>query len=172
MRNHISAQTALLLSFTFALALLTACGSSSSSGAGNGAPSITSLSPSSTGAGGADFPLTVNGTGFITSSAVEWNGSARTTTFISATQLQAQISASDITTGGTATVTVANPGGGTSRGVPFTINSNAGLLITSLDPPTSLAGDQLTDLTVNGTGFVSGSIVQWDGIARPTTFIS
>jgi hypothetical protein len=27
-------------------------------------------------------------------------------------------------------------------------------------------------LTVHGTGFVSGSVVRWNGIARPTTFVS
>jgi hypothetical protein len=161
----------------FALGSLAACGSSSASspgGGGNPTPAISSLSPSSVGAGSAGFTLTVTGTGFISSSAVEWNGSARTTNFVSSTQLQAQINALDIVSGGSATITVTSPppGGGTSAGARLTINSNAGLSIASLSPSTALAGGQLSTLTVNGTGFVSNSVVQWNGIARPTTFVS
>jgi len=60
-------------------------------GPGNPAPTITSLAPASGTAGGAAFTLTVNGTGFVSgSSVVNWNGSGRTTTFVSATQLPRQ----------------------------------------------------------------------------------
>jgi hypothetical protein len=159
------------------LACFVACGSSSASGGGNGGnpvPTITSLSPTSIGAGGLGLTLTVTGAGFVSSSAVEWNGSARTTIFVSSTELQAQIGAVDIATGGSATITVASPppGGGLSSGATFTVNSNAGLTITSLSPNSALAGSQVPTLTVNGTGFVSGSQVQWNYIARSTTFVS
>ena len=50
-------------------------------------------------------------------------GSARTTTFVGATQLTAAIPASDIAAAGTAQVRVANPGGGTSNALTFTITS-------------------------------------------------
>src|SRR5579864_384028 len=92
-----------------AIAGLSGCGGSSSSTTTpppeNPVPSITSLSQSSTTAGGAAFTLTVNGTNFISSSTVQWNGSGRTTTYVSATQLTAAITAADIATGGTANVT-------------------------------------------------------------------
>src|SRR5438132_2196223 len=39
------------------------------------------LVPAAMAPGGAGFTLTVNGTGFVTGSVVNWNGSARTTTF-------------------------------------------------------------------------------------------
>jgi hypothetical protein len=76
------------------------------------------------GAGGPAFTLTVNGTNYVNASAVQWNGSSRTTTFVSGTQLTASISAADIVAAGTATVTVSNPapGGGTSNVVALTIN--------------------------------------------------
>src|SRR5262249_56583273 len=77
--------------------------------AANPAPAISSLSPTSATAGGAAFTLTVNGTGFISSSVVKWNGTARTTTFISATQLQAAITAADIAASGSALVTDRKP---------------------------------------------------------------
>src|SRR5258706_534313 len=57
------------------------------------------------------FTLTVNGTGFVSGSTVYWNGSARTTTFVSAAQLTASILAADVATATSGIVTVHNPGG-------------------------------------------------------------
>ena len=90
----------------------------------NPVPTTTSLSPTSASAGGAAFTLTVNGTGFVSGSVVRWNGANRTTTFVSSTQLRAAITASDIATVGTASVTAFNatPGGGTSNAQAFLIN--------------------------------------------------
>ena len=92
------------------------------------APSIGLLTPSSALAGGNAFTITVNGTKFDPAATVQLNGSARTTTFISSTQLQANISAADIASAGTAIITVANPiaNGGTSTGSTFFIGSSAG----------------------------------------------
>src|SRR3970282_2230101 len=139
----------------------------------NPVPTITSLAPSSALAGDPAFTLTVNGTNFVSGSVVRWNGSDRTTTFLSSTQLTAAIPASDLATAGTAQVTVFNPapGGGTSNATPFTIN-NPVPTITSLAPSSALAGDPAFTLTVNGTNFVSGSVVRWNGSDRTTTFLS
>jgi hypothetical protein len=73
--------------------------------------------PTSVKPGTAGFTLTVNGTGFVVGSVVNWNGNPRTTTFVSATQLRASVLASDIVKAGTASVTVFTPapGGGTSN---------------------------------------------------------
>src|SRR5262249_39260842 len=56
-------------------------------------------------------------------SVVNWNGSARATTFVTSSQLTATILASDIATASTASVTVVNssPGGGASNVVFFPI---------------------------------------------------
>src|SRR5208283_3197331 len=43
------------------------------------------LVPDATAPGGADFTLTVNGTGFVSGSVVNWNGSDRPTTFVKLT---------------------------------------------------------------------------------------
>ena len=89
-------------------------------------PVITGLSPTSMIAGQAGgFTLTVNGTNFESGSVVSWNGSARTTTYVSATQLIATIPASDIAAAGRVPVTVSNPGGGTSNAPMFTVNQPA-----------------------------------------------
>ncbi len=83
-------------------------------------PTITSISPTSAIAGAAAFTLTVNGTNFVSGSTVSFNGNARTTTFVSATQLTAAILASDIAIAGNFNVTVTNPGG-TSNAVSLTV---------------------------------------------------
>ncbi|MGE3947756.1 MAG: PKD domain-containing protein [Blastocatellales bacterium] len=141
----------------------------------NPAPTATSLSPNSAVAGGANFTLTVNGTNFIAGSKVRWNGADRTTTFVSATQLTADIPAADIANAGTAQVTVFNPapGGGTSSALTFTIVAPNPLpVLTSMTPSTAFAGQPGFTLTVDGSGFVSGSKVRWNGADRTTTFIS
>ena len=43
---------------------------------------------------------------------------------------------------------------------------------TSLSPGSAIAGDPGFTLTVNGSGFLYGSIVRWNGADRPTTWIS
>jgi hypothetical protein len=93
--------------------------------AGNPAPSLTSITPSSATAGGGAFTLTVNGTNFISGSVINWNGTALTTSFVSATQLTATVPAANITTAGTANVTVftPSPGGGTSAASAFTVST-------------------------------------------------
>jgi hypothetical protein len=140
----------------------------------NPVPVITSLNPSSATAGGPPFPLTVNGTGFVQDSVVRWNGSPRTTTLRSPTQLTAEIASADIASVGSASITVANPapGGGISQPAIFTIAATPPPVISSLAPASAVAGGPAFNLTVNGSGFVSGAVVRWNGASRTTTFRS
>ncbi len=58
------------------------------------------------------------------------------------------------------------PGGGTSNAVTLTINpapQNPVPAITSLSPPSATAGGSAFTLTVNGSSFISGSAVRWNG---------
>jgi hypothetical protein len=75
-------------------------------------------------AGGTGFTLTVNGTLFVSTSAINFNGKAEPTTFVSATQLTAAIPAGDVSAAGNANVSVTNPApaGGTSANAAFTID--------------------------------------------------
>jgi YVTN family beta-propeller protein len=86
-------------------------------------PTVTTLSPPNAAAQGKDFTLKVTGSNFVRGSVVRWNGSDRTTTYVSASELNAAISATDIAVTGTAQVTVFNPspGGGSSGAVSFSI---------------------------------------------------
>jgi hypothetical protein len=89
------------------------------------APTLSLLAPGVANAGDPAFTLTVNGTGFVSTSVVQWNGSNRITTFISSTQLTAAIPAPDIAGAGTAAVAVFTPapGGGTSASVTFFVTA-------------------------------------------------
>ena len=90
-------------------------------------PVITQLSQTSARAGAASFTLTVTGSGFVNGSpgsAVDWNGTALATTFVSSTSLQATVPASDLQTAGTASITVTNPGDITSSAATFTISAS------------------------------------------------
>jgi RHS repeat-associated protein len=159
-----------------AAALASGCSGSGSNGGSNPMPQANSLSPNSATAGGAAFTLTVTGAGFVSSTTVQWNGSSRATTFVSSTQLTASIPASDIAAQGTAQVTVSSPapGGGVSSALTFTINqaNNPAPTLNTISPNTAAAGGVAFTLTVNGTNFVSASVVRWNGTNLTTTFVS
>lgn len=140
---------------------------------GSPLPTLISLSPTSAEMGGPPFTLTVNGTGFISTSKVRWNGSERSTTYISSTQLTASISATDIASIGTASITVSNPspGGGTSNSLGFGV-TGPNPTLTSISPTQVEAGSNAFSLTVNGTNFLSTSIVRWNSSARTTHYLS
>ncbi|MGA2966117.1 MAG: choice-of-anchor tandem repeat GloVer-containing protein, partial [Terriglobales bacterium] len=116
--------------------------------ASNPKPVITSLAPSSAIAGGAGFTLTVNGTGFVSASVVNWAGSPRTTTFVSDIEIQATINAADIAKAGTFKVTVTSPapGGGTSAASNFVVDNPAPTL-TSISPSSATHGGPTFTLT-------------------------
>jgi hypothetical protein len=90
----------------------------------NPVPVTVSLAPASAIHGAGNFQLTVNGSNFVPGSQVTWNGSQRSVSYVSATQLIVYIPWSDIVSAGTATVLVTNPtpGGGKSTSLTFTIN--------------------------------------------------
>lgn len=78
---------------------------------------VSSISPTQVAAAGPAFKMTVLGSGFSSGSTVQWNGSARSTTYVSATELLAQINQTDIASTGSASITVDNGGvaGGSSN---------------------------------------------------------
>ena len=95
-------------------------------------PSISSLSPSNTTAGGPAFTLTVNGASFETQSTVRWNGADQPTNVVNSGQLRAAIPASNIADPGTVKISVHSPNtsvlgdtmpcGGDSNSLAFSIN--------------------------------------------------
>jgi len=145
----------------------------------NPTPSISSISPSAVNAGSGITTLTVNGNGFVPGAIVNFNGSSRSTSFTSSNQVVATLNASDVNSAGTFNITVTNPSGGTSNTIGFTVNSTTGgttnnpmPFISSISPISSMAGSGGLTLTVSGSGFMSGSVVNFNGLSRPTTFVS
>jgi hypothetical protein len=93
-----------------------------------GTPTIISLSQTSVVAGAGGLTLTVNGTNFVPASQVLANGSPLTTTFLSGTQLRADIPASLIARPGNIEIRVSSPGGVTSPQVLFVVRLAANAL--------------------------------------------
>jgi hypothetical protein len=86
-------------------------------------PAINSLSPTQQAAGSVGQTLTINGSGFISSSSVTYNGVGRVATYAGPTQLSIPLTSSDIATLGQYPVVVSNlpPGGGTSGAMNFKV---------------------------------------------------
>ena len=108
------------------------------------------LFPDSAAPGSASLQVTVNGTSFGVTSAVKWNGSPLTTTFVNGHQLTATIPASNLATAGTGNITVVGPlpGGGISHvGFFHVANASSGVSLTKTDlaagngPKGVVAGD-------------------------------
>ncbi|MFA5185252.1 MAG: IPT/TIG domain-containing protein [Patescibacteria group bacterium] len=139
----------------------------------NADPMLSSISPSSKTIGDAQFTMTLTGTGFNSNSQAKLGGSNRTTSFVSPTQLNVTIPATDMADVGTASITVENPapGGGTSAGQTFTVNNPAPTL-SSISPSSKNKDDAQFSMTLTGTGFSSNSQAKLDGSNRTTAYVS
>jgi len=133
-------------------------------------PVITSLSPASAAAGGAQFTLNINGSNFSSPSTVKWGSASLTTTYISATQLTAAVPANLIATAGVGSVTV-KTSVGTSLAAAFTINP-APPAITSLTPSSVTAGGAGFMLTINGTAITPDATSMWGTTSLGVIYIS
>lgn len=107
----------------------------------NPVPSISSVSPNPAVALASSYTLTVTGTGFVRGSVIRIDGAQHTTTFVSSTQVTAQVNGGLLSIGVHA-VTVFNPtpGGGTSNSVNLTVVSILGQL---MSPQMELLTDPL-----------------------------
>lgn len=134
----------------------------------NPAPVLTSTTPSSAAVGGGAFTLAVNGSGFVSSSVVRWNGANRTTTFVSGTELRAAIPATDIAAAGTAQISVFSPapGSGLSSSVPFTISGSASAISVSA---TAVAGGTAVTATLTNSSGGSGDWLALASSSAPNT---
>ncbi len=134
------------------------------------APTISSFTPASAVAG---TLVTVTGTNFTNGlSSVRLNGvSVGAYSVVSATQLTFTVSA----TSSTGRIVVATQGGTATSATNLVVTSNSNNpvpVITSLSPPSVPAGSGAFTLTINGTGFLPGSTVTFQGFPLPITYIS
>ena len=140
----------------------------------NPAPVITSLVPATFLVGSVSGTVSIVGSGFVPASIVQINGTSRSTTFISSTQLDVTFTTADLATGAALAVTVVTPtpGGGTSAAASAPVNYPVPQ-IGSLAPATVIAGTAApTTITVTGSGFTSATTLQINGLAQAATIVS
>lgn len=187
----ITAQTATQLTVTVPANLLAAAGSfpvdvtNPGPGGGtaslnlqvtNSAPTVSGLSQTSAAAGGAAFTLVVTGSGFNSTSVVNWGGGSSPTALTptssgqTATQLSVTVPANLIASGGQFPIVVNNPapGGGASTPVTFTVTNPAPTLA-SASPNSLPAGSQGGTVLLTGAGFNASTQVTWGSGTPPTT---
>ena len=170
MQRRFSVATLIVLALLFMVT--SGCSGGGSNSSTPNTPSITTLSTSSATVGSGATQLTVTGTNFTSTSIVQWASSNIATTFVSSTQLTATIPASNLTTAGTFSITVHNPDTSTtSNAVTFTVTAS-GPAISALTPSSILAGSAGFTLRVSGSGYTSGSVINWNGTALTTSFLS
>jgi uncharacterized protein (TIGR03437 family) len=89
----------------------------------NPQPLITSLTPSSATAGTNSLMLAINGSGFIVSSTVTFNGVSHSPSLVNSGQLTITLTGSDLAAAGSFPVFVTNPppGGGVSNSMTFSV---------------------------------------------------
>jgi CSLREA domain-containing protein len=151
-------------------------------------PSIESISILGLVAGSAPVSITVKGSDFAATAKVVWNNVLLVTTFISSTQLVAQVPANLLNQPGINAITVVNSGvlpraesaqASSTPATPFALdvappNENPIPSLNTLSPNKAEQLSDITqlDVTLNGYGFVLGAVAQWNGETRPTTLVS
>jgi hypothetical protein len=144
----------------------------------NGAPTVTSTSPNSRGQGASSQTIAIKGTNFesATGLAASFSGTGITvnsTSFVSSTEVTANVTIASNAATGPRNVTVTNPDttSATGTGV-FTVNAAPG--VTSTNPSSRGQGASSQTIAIKGSGFASGASAAFGaGITvESTSFVS
>ena len=145
---------------------------------GNPIPTISTISPPTVYEDSPATTVTVNGTGFLSTSIVNWQNlqglvAPLTTTYVSGTQLKAQVPASAFSQSGADSFYVTNPApaGGISNWVQLSVIALEPT-VGAASPNFVVAGSAPTPIVVSGSNFQSGAKITWNGTAMTTTYIS
>jgi hypothetical protein len=135
--------------------------------------SLTGIEPQFSTLGDGDIALTVNGENFDSDNSILWNGSAMPTTLVDSTTLTTTIIEAESNNAGTYQVSVGvnSVPELTTSALPFNIE-NPQASITSLTPNQLILSSAGVTLLVNGTDFVDGATVVWNGEQRITKFVN
>lgn len=133
---------------------------------GPGAPSISSISPNTAIVGTATGALTITGTALGTAT-VTVDGLPVTPTSNTATQIV--LPSQTFAMAGAKTVVVATAGGSTNTTIQV---NNPAPTVSGIAPNNATVGAGQLTLNVTGLGFVSGSVVRWNGADLTTTYVS
>ena len=117
---------------------------------------LSSVTPSSVPAGSLQTNVVLIGNGFTPTSTAFFNQTALTTIYVSATQIDALIPASLLTSSGSNNITVSTAGIATNAS-PFTVTP----VLTSLSPSSVPAGSSGFVLTLFGSGFGPGQLISF-----------
>jgi hypothetical protein len=157
-------------------------------GSNNPAPVLSSFSPSSIPLFSPDAPLTMNGSGFIPTSVVQWQNTNLEplpppldlpTTYVSSTKLTAilpsafSVPFNRYVVGTVQSILVTNPGpgGGSSNTLPISTVNPGVPSITSISPSSASAGDFSLNVDVKGNNLYP-AVINWNGQMLFTTQIS
>ncbi|MFZ3217994.1 MAG: sialidase family protein [Candidatus Acidiferrales bacterium] len=123
---------------------------------------LTELSPTAVNAGSGAFEVTATGNGFTPHSAIEFDGVAVTTSFVSTRSLTAMVPATAAACGGAVPVTVSDPTKGTTNALLFSLVGGAcdfsfGTTVPASDT-VEPGGTASYQLAVNAVGSAGGSV--------------
>lgn len=136
-------------------------------------PVLTTIAPAKATVGSPGPTITLTGKKFVARSVAQLDGAPLPTTYVSATELTATLPTAKLAATGTLKVSVGTsaPGGGVSAALPFAVE-NPAPTATALAPLSVVAGSPDTNVTVTGTGFVTGAMVTFGGTPLATTLNS
>lgn len=138
-----------------------------------GAPLLDTLTPSAAYANGPAFALVISGGCFLPGATVYWNGSPRTTTVVSGSELVAAVPTSDLNTGveiSVATVQVVNGDGQVSNPLGFSIVAQT---VGTVDGAVSEPGETSTVSTAPTTeGEPGATVVVQNSGDEPVTVLA
>ncbi|MFZ1084368.1 MAG: hypothetical protein WAN35_05340 [Terracidiphilus sp.] len=135
-------------------------------------PGVSSISPNLFQTGmvpSNTLAVTVTGFGFASGALVTWNGIPIDTLVVNASTLTALVPAAFLFAPATVNIGVTQ-GAATTNTHPFTIVDGAA--IGSISPSLIPTGTASATLTINGVGFATNSVVNWNGTALTTTYVS
>ena len=135
-------------------------------------PAIASINPASITVNSQGTPIEILGSGFTSSSTVHVNGSTLKTSGWTSYQLSLTVPAAELTSVATLSITVSNPGTATSNAMTINVTPYPAPTLSGINPVSAAVGTADFTLTLSGSNFVPASTVQWNGAARPTTFVS
>jgi fibronectin type 3 domain-containing protein len=139
----------------------------------NPLPSISSLIPATIMARSPAQTLTITGANMVPASGVTLNGVSYPVTYVGPSTLTVSLGAADLASAGVFPVIVVNPppGGGTSNSAELTIN-NPVPTISSVSPSFIAADSLAQSLTIDGTNFIPGSTVTFNGVLHAATLVN
>ena len=133
-------------------------------------PIITSISPTTVGAGSDAFELTILGSNFVAGAQVFLVADSLPITFFSSTEIHVTVPALDIRTAGALVVNVTNPGNLSADNPPSLTVTAPVYLIQNIAPTEIFQGGPTVDVVIFGDNIPTDKsiVVTMNGAALPT----